>query len=67
MNYELWGTPDRTSLSFTDANTIELYKQQGVIEVDAEFIWSVEASSWHEAMTLYHEFMGWEPYIRTDE
>lgn len=67
MRYELWGTPDRTSLSFTEANAVEVHKQQGAIEPEAEFIWSVDAESDNEAMTLYHEYMGWEPYKPMDE
>jgi hypothetical protein len=62
MSYELWGTPDRTSLTFSGADAISEYKRQGAIEPEAEFIWAVEADSDNEAMTLYHEHMGWEPY-----
>lgn len=62
MRYELWGTPDQTSLTFTGADAISEYKRQGVIEPEAEFIWAVEADSDNEAMALYHEHMGWEPY-----
>ena len=29
---------------------------------NAELTWTVEARSWTEAMTLYHEHMGREPY-----
>ena len=67
MRYELWGTPDRTSLTFTGANSISEYKRQGAIELEAEFVWAVEADSYNEAATLYHEYMGWEPYKPMDE
>ena len=67
MRYELWGTPDRTSLTFTRADFVAIHKQQGAIELDAEFIWCVEADSDNEAMTFYHEHMGWEPYKPMEE
>ncbi len=67
MKYELWATPDRTSLTFIAADTIELYREQGAVETDAECIWSVEADTYNEAATAYHEYMGWEPYKPMDE
>lgn len=67
MRYELWGTPDRTSLTFTGAEAISNYKRQGAVEPDAKLIWTVDADSYNEASTLYHEYMGWEPYRPMDE
>ena len=67
MRYELWGTPDRTSLVFTGADAIDGYKRQGAIEPDAELIWGVDADSWKEASTLYHQYMGWELYKPVDD
>ena len=62
MKYELWGTPDRTSLTFTGADAVYCYKKQGAIEPEAELLWTVEANTDNEAMTLYYEYMGWESY-----
>jgi hypothetical protein len=28
-----------------------------------ELIWTVEADSWEDACTKYHEYQGWEPYV----
>lgn len=67
MKYELWGTPDRTSLTFTGSDAIDEHKRQGAIEPEAEFIWAVDADTWNEAATLYHEHMGWEPYKPMEE
>lgn len=30
---------------------------------DAELVWSCVASSWDEAQTKKHEFLGWKPYV----
>lgn len=67
MRYELWGTPNRTSLTFTGADAISDYKRQGAIEAGAEFTWAVDADTWNEAMKLYHEYMDWEPYKPMEE
>lgn len=67
MRYELWGAPDRTSLLFTGADEIEDCKRQNMIEPESEFIRAIEADSDNEAMTSYHEHMGWEPYRPMDE
>jgi hypothetical protein len=67
MKYELWGTPDKTSLLFTGADEIENCKRQNMIEPDAELIWTVDADSYDEAMTLYYEYMGWGIYKPMDD
>jgi hypothetical protein len=33
-----------------------------LLEAGDELVWTVEADSFEEAMPLYHERMGWEPY-----
>ena len=37
------------------------------LEPGATLVWTVDAASWHEATTLYHEWRGWEPYVSTDD
>lgn len=37
------------------------------VEAGAALVWTVEAASWHEAMTLYHKWKGWKPYVPMDE
>ena len=34
---------------------------------DARLLWTVEAASWVEAMTRYHEWRGWAPYKPMDD
>ncbi len=36
------------------------------LEPGATIVWSVDAASWNEAMTLYHQWRGWKPYIPLD-
>ena len=68
MKYGLWKHMDQgVSLTFTGFDAYEEYVRQGAIEPDAELIWTVEAESWNEACTRYHEFMGYEPYKPMDE
>ena len=38
-----------------------------LLEPGARLIWTVEATNWVEAMRLYHEFQGWEPYRPMDD
>ena len=33
----------------------------------ATLVWTVDAASWHEAMTLYHKWRGWKPYVPMDD
>lgn len=35
--------------------------------VEPVLIGEIEAYDWNEAMTKYHEFMGWEPYQPMDD
>ncbi|MBL8819385.1 MAG: hypothetical protein JNL58_25360 [Planctomyces sp.] len=37
------------------------------LEPGATLVWTVDAASWHEAMTLYHEWRGWKPYVPMDD
>lgn len=37
------------------------------VEPGATLIWSVDAASWYEAMRLYHQWKGWEPYVPLDD
>jgi hypothetical protein len=36
--------------------------QRRMMGPDARLVWTVEAKSHFEAMTLYYEYMGWGPY-----
>lgn len=37
------------------------------LEAGATLVWTIEAASWHDAMTLYHEWKGWRPYLPMDD
>ena len=37
------------------------------MEPGATVIWTVDAASWNEAMTLYHQWRGWKPYFPLDD
>jgi hypothetical protein len=32
-----------------------------------DLIWTIEATSWEDAMRRYHELQGWEPYKPLDD
>ena len=36
-----------------------------LLQPGARLVWSVEATSWHEARARMHEYLGWEPYKPT--
>lgn len=58
MIYEIWQN-DTSSTIFP-----EDHPQRAIlIEPDARCIGTVEAASWEDAMTQYHQIMGWEPYV----
>lgn len=40
---------------------------RALVEGGAVVVWSVEAASWAEAMTRYHEWRGWAPYCPMDD
>lgn len=37
------------------------------VEAGAALLWSVDAASWHEAMTLYQEWRGRKPSVPIDD
>lgn len=61
MLYEIWKSSSSSTFIPSDHNQKDI-----LLEPDAEFIGNIEADSWEEAMTKYHEFMGWEPYKPMD-
>lgn len=69
MLYELWQAKDKTEQSFApiDSYIKQPFLKQTVDGEAMEKVWEVEADTWEEACTKYHEYMGWEPYIPFDE
>ena len=57
MNYELWS--DDAGYSFFGEDNESARR---LLKADARLIWTVEASTWEDARTKQHEFLGWEPY-----
>lgn len=61
MIYEIW--QNETSSTIFPEN----HPQTDIlIEPDAICVGTIEADSWDEAMTKYHELMDWEPYVPMD-
>ncbi len=58
MTHELWRSKDGGLSFFPSSNT----SAKELLNIDAELIWTVEASNFFAAMTAYHEFMGWGVY-----
>jgi hypothetical protein len=61
MKCELWKEKD--SLTFAPKENIREMLRHGIINKRAKKIWKVTAKTWEEAMTKYHKYMGWEPYV----
>lgn len=61
MMYEHWTGGDVGS-TFIPAD----HEQKDFLTRGSVKAWEVEANSWDEAMALYHEHMGWEPYVPWD-
>lgn len=56
--YTVWANADRTSLTLCEGVKL----RADLFEPGLRPVKRFEADSWDEAMTLYHEWMGWEPY-----
>ena len=57
--YSLYSSESEDSYTFFEEN------DKGNINLlpkDAKLIWKVTATSWFEAQTKMHEYLGWEPY-----
>ena len=57
--YELWYSKNQNSYALFpkgDESNMRL------LESDAKLIWEVSATSWEEAVSKQHEYLGWEPY-----
>lgn len=63
--YEAWREPG--CLSFGPQEALARDRASGFISAGAQKIWTVEADSWEEAMTKYHEHMDWEPYVPMED
>jgi len=62
MRYELWVAGDGTEATFAPPENIKIIRKHAGLGKNAKLKWTVEADTWEEAMTKYHEHMGWEPY-----
>ena len=59
MRHEAW----------SDGSFFPVINRTAVEQVDAGavLVWTVDAASWHEAMTLYHVWKQWAPYKPMDD
>ncbi len=57
--HEVWRSKDSDAFSIANKCADEL---RAKMEPEAELIHVIYASSWNEAMALYHEWRGWAPY-----
>lgn len=62
MIYEAWGSIDTGAHTFSTSEGIRDMLSKGMMEEGDEHLFSIRADSWEEAMTIYHEAQGWEPY-----
>ena len=63
MTYELWQSQDENVASQAFVAVDQNYlKHPEISDGQHQLIWSVDADSYNDAMTRYHEFMDWEPY-----
>ena len=64
MKYELWGHEEEGEVvGYTFFPVDEMYERRlQLLEPNSKLVWTVEASAYDDAMRLYHERMGWEPY-----
>jgi len=62
--YELWEEEDGRNHSFFPEDN---ESARNLLSKDAKLIWKVEATSWEEAQTRKHEYLGWEPYKPEDK
>lgn len=64
--WELWKHDDGEAIEYGFGSDRQLILAAFDPADPAELVWTIEAESYVEAMTLYHEHMGWEPYRPMD-
>ena len=58
--FEAWR--DRDDVAFGTLASIAQQRTRGILSGTAEFLYSIEAHSWEEAMAIHHLRMGLAPY-----
>lgn len=61
------GLPRGGGTSFEQTILPADHPQHGWLTEGHEKTWEVKAASWEDAMTKYHEYMGWEPYVPMED
>jgi hypothetical protein len=61
QTFEAWQDPEGDTTFATSASISEL-RTKRLLSDSAVLLYSVEASSWEEAMAVHHLRMGYEPY-----
>jgi len=62
--YEAWS--DENGITFATRENILAQTNEGLVSKDAEYLHTIEANSWEEAMTAHHIKMHWKPYQKID-
>ena len=63
MKYELWQHEDAEAVDYTFFPVDDGHERRlRLLETGSRLVWAVEADTYDNAMRLYHEHMGWEPY-----
>ena len=60
--YEAWGLINEKANTFSNVAGCKHLQDIGLMEPEHIALYSFKAESWTEAMTIYHEIQGWEPY-----
>lgn len=66
---EISSAPTTRHEAWSDGSFFPVINRSAIEQVEAEstLLWTVDAASWHEAMTRYHEWQGWKPYVPMDD
>lgn len=71
MMFELWEDGEDAiagrGYTFSTPTNIQDMIKRGILKPGVKKLWEVEADTWEEACTKYHEYMGWEPYKPMEE
>lgn len=63
MIYTAWKSDECGCCSFGPGEQPPQYANGKPMFTDAKLMATIEADSWEEACTKYHEFMKWERYV----
>ncbi len=62
--YELWRSESEGSYTFFETSNDAV---RSTLSEDADLVWQVEAADLAKARACMHEFLGWEPYVPSED